>query len=538
VGVGSWFIKVTRTAITPNEEILVRVEITEAETIDTSGTKKVWLEINQNNINDPALNDANGTTAGSIQTGASYPASNYIPLADIVGGVITDDRTFINPKEDVELRGSTIPRGTLIPVTEDYTFTGTERNNSELDIYTTTGNINIDLDLSLFNTTRGFYRFTFSKVTADANTITIDVWAGSNIDGGQTYELGAEYETVTLEIHNSTFAKVLSTAKAPSGLDIWSLPEITELVDTDEAIINRPWEGNKKITLWELKNKLEITTNKLKLIAWENLSVGDALRFWTNYWTYNFTWSATSAANEVWGIWYNSTWESAGFQRTFWVKWFLKEVTIDLYRTWSPWGNLSARLYDIADLVNPVATSTNTFAENSLTTSSSWQPVTFNFDTDYNIDETKTYAVRIFADRAFSTSNYSRLATYYWTWTADQSRYYSDSDTLSNSYSKLTYQQVIIFWTTQEDSTKVFKTSANDIETTNFIWFSTQTVNNNDEVIIDISGITDVFTGLTPYILYYLSNTAGLISSTPPTNSVLVWRSEPNDLFLINNGWF
>lgn len=95
---GVAFIKVTRTATTPTEEILVKLEITTNEVIDTSGTKKVWLEINQNNINDPGLNDANGTTAGSIQTGANYPAGNYIPLADITGGVITDEREFIKLK--------------------------------------------------------------------------------------------------------------------------------------------------------------------------------------------------------------------------------------------------------------------------------------------------------------------------------------------------------------------------------------------------------------------------------------------------------
>lgn len=98
VGTGTAFIKVTRTATTPTEEILVKLEITANEVIDTSGTKKVWLEINQNNINDPGLNDVNGTTAGSIKTGASYPASNYIPLASITGGVITDDRVFVRLK--------------------------------------------------------------------------------------------------------------------------------------------------------------------------------------------------------------------------------------------------------------------------------------------------------------------------------------------------------------------------------------------------------------------------------------------------------
>jgi hypothetical protein len=63
VATGTAFIKCTRTATTPEEEVMVRIEITEAETIDTSGTKKVWIAIDQTNINDAGENDANGTTA-------------------------------------------------------------------------------------------------------------------------------------------------------------------------------------------------------------------------------------------------------------------------------------------------------------------------------------------------------------------------------------------------------------------------------------------------------------------------------------------
>lgn len=92
VAPGIAFIKVTRNATTPSEEILVKYENTVAESIDTSGTKKVWIAIEQANVNDPGLNVADGTGVGSIQTGANYPTSNYIPLASIDGGIITDER--------------------------------------------------------------------------------------------------------------------------------------------------------------------------------------------------------------------------------------------------------------------------------------------------------------------------------------------------------------------------------------------------------------------------------------------------------------
>lgn len=94
VSAGIGFIKVTRNATTPSEDILVKYENTTAVSIDTSGDKKVWVEINQDNVNDPGLNVADGTGVGSIQTGASFPSSNYIPLASITAGTITDLREY------------------------------------------------------------------------------------------------------------------------------------------------------------------------------------------------------------------------------------------------------------------------------------------------------------------------------------------------------------------------------------------------------------------------------------------------------------
>lgn len=86
-------IKCTRTSTTPNETVWVVFENTSAVTIDTTGTKKVWIAIDQSRINDGTLNtDPTGAGIGAITTGASYPASNFIPLAVITGGSIVDDR--------------------------------------------------------------------------------------------------------------------------------------------------------------------------------------------------------------------------------------------------------------------------------------------------------------------------------------------------------------------------------------------------------------------------------------------------------------
>lgn len=89
---GIGFIKVTRTSTTPSEEIILKVELTADYTLDTTGTKKVWIEVKQINVNDPGYNVPDGSGTAEIKTGTSYPSSNYIPLASITSGVITDAR--------------------------------------------------------------------------------------------------------------------------------------------------------------------------------------------------------------------------------------------------------------------------------------------------------------------------------------------------------------------------------------------------------------------------------------------------------------
>lgn len=88
------FIEVSR----DGESFYVLYQNTSAVTIDTTGTKKVWIAVDQTKVDDGSNNSVDGSGIGSIQTWASYPASNYIPLASITGGVITDERSFFTPK--------------------------------------------------------------------------------------------------------------------------------------------------------------------------------------------------------------------------------------------------------------------------------------------------------------------------------------------------------------------------------------------------------------------------------------------------------
>ncbi len=82
VASGSAMVQVTRGLFS----WLIPVHNTSAVTIDTSGTKKVWIAIDQAKVDDNSAGSGDGTGIASIQTGASYPASgSYLKLASITG---------------------------------------------------------------------------------------------------------------------------------------------------------------------------------------------------------------------------------------------------------------------------------------------------------------------------------------------------------------------------------------------------------------------------------------------------------------------
>jgi hypothetical protein len=69
---------------------------------------------------------------------------------------------------------------------------------------------------------------------------------------------------------------------------------------------------------------------------------------------------------------------------------------------------------------------------------------------------------------------------------------------------------------------KAYKCDADDTSKINFVGFVNETVSSGANVNIIHSGQMSGFSSLTIGSTYYLSGTAGAITSTPPTNSVLV----------------
>ena len=94
VTAGYGFIDVTR----DSETFPILFQNTDDVVIDTTWTKKVFIEIIQANIDDWINNNSNWTWIWEIKIAVSYPSSNFIKLGSISAWIITDEREFIDLK--------------------------------------------------------------------------------------------------------------------------------------------------------------------------------------------------------------------------------------------------------------------------------------------------------------------------------------------------------------------------------------------------------------------------------------------------------
>lgn len=80
------------------EKVMVFFENTANVSVDLTGTKKVYILVDQGKLDDGSSNAEDGTGVASIQTGASWPSWSYIKVASTVSGTITDERIFLTEK--------------------------------------------------------------------------------------------------------------------------------------------------------------------------------------------------------------------------------------------------------------------------------------------------------------------------------------------------------------------------------------------------------------------------------------------------------
>lgn len=105
VAPGKAWVKATRSN---GETIMTLVQNTEALAVDTSGTKKIWLEIRQEAIDNGLLNNEDWTWIAEIKTWPSVPSQNFLLLASVAAGQVKDERNLIPKIQSVAQKTSTL----------------------------------------------------------------------------------------------------------------------------------------------------------------------------------------------------------------------------------------------------------------------------------------------------------------------------------------------------------------------------------------------------------------------------------------------
>jgi len=84
---------------TNGEKIMIFFENTANIAVDMSGTKKVYIEVDQSKIDDGSSNSEDGAGIGAITTDPSaYPTKNFVKLFDVVAWTPTDDRQVVKSR--------------------------------------------------------------------------------------------------------------------------------------------------------------------------------------------------------------------------------------------------------------------------------------------------------------------------------------------------------------------------------------------------------------------------------------------------------
>lgn len=267
---GKAVVMATRDVATPipNQKIQVLFEMLGTKTLTLS--TKVFIELDNVKIQDPTTIEdapwsddfAKGLNIWEVKTWTSWPSHpNYLKLWEYNGSIWLDLRERPKAHNDNIDVSKQQNNSIILNKTSNYTFLWSERNQSIIATNSASWNIVHTLNPALFPTTNGFYEFTFVKSSADANTVTIDVWSGKTIDASQTYILSAQWESVTIVIQSNTFAKVMATSNKP--LSWITIPAITKV-----------------------------------LTAWEDMTIGKAYRKWrgTVNTTINLPWTAVNVS--------------------------------------------------------------------------------------------------------------------------------------------------------------------------------------------------------------------------------------------------
>lgn len=278
---GEAFVLCTRSN---GEQIMVHFQNTTELVIDTTGTAHIVVEIAQENLDNGALNAEDGSNIGQIKRVSALPTKNFIALASITNGAITDRRDKIEQKETVEQYKNFTLKGTGARAwTKLGTFEGGEGSRINFRFLggagfgandANAGGVVMEAILTIGNGqhTRNFSGF-FTKIFGGSNIFTeLRVFRNSvnSWDIAVLHESFA-HKTIVQVAHSGerfipSFENYINTPN-PSGdtiyniteykgnaMDIGGLQEIQEPTNIyDFFPLKEFGGGNKKVTLENLR---------------------------------------------------------------------------------------------------------------------------------------------------------------------------------------------------------------------------------------------------------------------------------------------
>ena len=352
---------------TNGEKIMIFFENTENVAVDMSGTKKVYIAVDQAKLDDGSSNAEDGTGVASIQTGASYPASNYVPLYSIASGTPTDERQYFWLKQDL--------------------LNKTDLTNLINNIVTT-WNITA-------NTFFGDWSWLTWIIVEVLSTIkTFIAW--EDIIKWSALYINTDWKAYKTDASNSNKINFIWIA-IDNTLSWWN-------IRVNIAWIDNNLNGLNIWSLYYLQNAWYIN-----IVDWTPIQ--------------NLTRWSTNTDSYFQYTWITKTWQTFTTVTDF----ILRKIKLWIKKVWSPTWTVSCKLY-ASNFTTLIATSSTTFDISTFTTSFVDKEFTF---ADIILSAWTVYFLEISSSWTASTSNYwvvewswsntyAGWVSYYWNWSAWQ----------------------------------------------------------------------------------------------------------------------
>lgn len=266
VAVGEAFIECARSN---GEKIMVHFANTSTLNIDTSGNKKIFIEVKQEHIDNGIINAEDGSNIAEIKSEANYPAKNFIKLASIRNGEITDESTKITLK-NIARKGLTEDGFLVVEDGEEKVKTSLPEN--------ITNNIKTETEKQIIKYSGEIFEGVVREVIPDVITpVTF-------LEGWEYTEEVQSYGTHALNIARPYDFEIVGLSYTGTGNENKNY-EITPYTDDGRAL--------QTYKLYYPNRPNKTTQKRIKIQMVDNAYHGDSFKVLIKYrkerWFYKFT---------------------------------------------------------------------------------------------------------------------------------------------------------------------------------------------------------------------------------------------------------